>query len=49
MSAVGAISALSSAFETLESDAKPIDKITSMTMSLAMAGGMAGSSLKGLS
>ncbi len=49
MSATMAISALSSAFDTLESDAKPLEKITSMTMSLGMAIPSLGSSLKGLS
>ena len=49
MSATMAISALSSAFDTLASDAKPVEKITSVIMSLGMAIPALGSSLKGLS
>ena len=48
MSAASAIQSISSMINTLNSDAKPVEKLTSVVMSLSMAGMMGANSLKGL-
>ena len=48
MSMVSALQSMSSAINTIQSDAKPFDKITSGLMSLLMFGSMAAMSLKSL-
>ena len=48
MSAASAVQAFSSAIDTLNSDAKPLEKVTSIFMSLSMGGSMAANALSGL-
>ena len=48
MSATSAAQAFSSAIDTLNSDAKPLEKLTSIFMSLSMGGGMAVNTLSSL-
>ena len=48
MSAVSAIQAFSSAIDTLNSDAEPLEKLPSLFMSLSMCGSMAMNSLNSL-
>ena len=48
MSAASAVQAFSSAIDTLNSDAKPLEKLTSIFMSLSMGGGMAVNTLSSL-
>ena len=48
MSAASAIQSISSIINTLNSDAKPVEKLTSVVMSLSMASMMGANALKGL-
>ncbi|MBO7210925.1 MAG: hypothetical protein J6V44_07935 [Methanobrevibacter sp.] len=48
MSAASAIQAFSSAIDTLNSDAEPLEKLPSLFMSLSMGGSMAMNSLNSL-
>ena len=48
MSAASAVQAFSSAIDTLNSDAKPLEKVTSIFMYLSMGGSMAANALSGL-
>jgi len=48
MSAASAVQSFSSAIDTLNSDAEPLEKLTSIFMSLSMGGSMAANSLTSL-
>jgi hypothetical protein len=48
MSAASSIQAFSSAIDTINSDAEPMEKFTSVLMSVSMGGSMAGNALNSL-